>query len=55
MLTLDIRAYIKQILLKKAKKTSIEGVINEKTNEINTLIDVAKVYETKPLDMSIYI
>lgn len=48
----DIRAYITNTF-KESKKTSIEGVINEKTNEINTLIDVAKVYETKPLDMSI--
>jgi flagellar motility protein MotE (MotC chaperone) len=48
----DISAYITNTF-KESKKTSIEGVINEKTNEINTLIDVAKVYETKPLDMSI--
>lgn len=48
----DVRNYILNTF-EESKKTSIEVIINEKTNEVNTLIDLAKVYETKPLDVTI--
>ena len=48
----DIRSYILDSF-KESKRTLIEGIIYEKTNEVNTLIDIAKVYETKPIDVTI--
>lgn len=48
----DIRNYILDTF-KEGKKTLIEGIIYEKTNEVNTLVDIAKVYETKPIDVAI--
>lgn len=48
----DIRSYILDTF-KEDKKTLIEGIIYEKTNEVNTLVDIAKVYETKPIDVAI--
>ncbi|WP_312907851.1 hypothetical protein [Tissierella praeacuta] len=48
----DIRNYILDTF-KEDKKTLVEGIIYEKTNEVNTLIDVAKVFETKPIDITI--
>lgn len=35
------------------KRTTIEGMIFEKDNEINTLIEIAKYYETKPIDVAL--
>lgn len=48
----DIRNYILDTF-KPNKKMLIEGTIYEKTNEVKTLIDIAKVYETKPIDASV--
>ncbi|WP_353095309.1 hypothetical protein [Tissierella praeacuta] len=48
----DIRNYILDTF-KEDKKMIIEGIIYEKTKEVNTLIDLAKVYETKPADVAI--
>ncbi|MBU5254755.1 hypothetical protein [Tissierella praeacuta] len=48
----DIRNYILDTF-KEDKKTLVEGIIYEKTNEVNTLVDVAKVFETKPIDITI--
>lgn len=48
----DIRNYILDTF-KPEKKMQIENTIYEKTNEIKTLIDIAKVYETKPIDVAI--
>ncbi|MDU5079879.1 hypothetical protein [uncultured Tissierella sp.] len=48
----DIRNYILDTF-KEDKKMLVEAIIYEKTNEVNTLIDIAKVYETKPIDVAI--
>ncbi|CAK7020153.1 hypothetical protein KQI38_19585 [Tissierella carlieri] len=48
----DIRNYILDTF-KEDKKMLVEAIIYEKTNEVNTLIDIAKVYETKPTDVAI--
>ena len=48
----DIRNYILDTF-KPNKKMVIEGIIYEKTNEVKTLIDISKVYETKPIDVSV--
>lgn len=48
----DIKNYIVDSF-QNDKKIRIEGILYEKTNEENTLKDIAKVYETKPIEASI--
>lgn len=48
----EIKDYILNTF-KGNRRILIEGYIFEKTNEENTLIDIAKLYETKPLDLAI--
>lgn len=48
----DIKDYILNTF-NSNKRTIIEGIIYEKENEINTLTDIAKVYDTKPVEVSI--
>lgn len=48
----DIRNYILETF-EDARRTRIEGIIYEKTNEEKTLIDIARLYETKPIESSI--
>lgn len=48
----DIRDYIIDTF-DRDRKMNLEGMIYEKTNEENMLIDIAKLYETKPIDMSL--
>ena len=49
---LDSRDYILNSF-ELDKRTTIEGMIYEKDNEINTLIEIAKLYETKSIDVAI--
>lgn len=48
----DIRNFILDTF-NESKRMVIEGIIYEKTSEVNTLVDIAKVYETKPIDVAI--
>ncbi len=48
----EIKEYILNTF-KGNKKVLVEGYIFEKTNEENILIDIAKLYETKPVDVAI--
>ena len=48
----DIRNYIVDSF-QNDRKIRIEGILYEKTNEENMLIDIAKLYETKPIEASI--
>lgn len=48
----DIRNYILDTF-KSDKKIVLESIIYEKTKDVKTLIDIAKVYETKPIDASV--
>lgn len=48
----EIKDYILNTF-KGNKKVLVEGYIFEKTNEENILIDIAKLYETKPVDVAI--
>jgi len=48
----EIKNYILNTF-KQNKRIMVEGYIFEKTNEENTLTDIAKLYETKPIDVSV--
>ena len=48
----DIRGYIVDTF-DNSKRTTIEGILYEKTNEENMLTDLAKLYETKPVETAI--
>lgn len=48
----DIKSYVLDTF-ESDKRTVIEGIIYEKTNEANMLIDIAKLYETKPIDIAV--
>lgn len=48
----DIKGYILDTF-QNDRKIKIEGILYEKMNEENMLIDIAKLYETKPIEASI--
>lgn len=48
----EIKNYILNIF-KANKRTLVERAILEKTTSKNTLIDIAKLYETKPIEMAV--
>lgn len=49
---IDYREYILNTLSSE-KRMKIEGYIFEKDNEINKLVELAKLYETKPIDIAL--
>lgn len=48
----DIKSYIVDFF-QNDRKVKIEGILYEKTNEENMLIDIAKLYDTKPIEAAI--
>lgn len=48
----DIRGYIIDTF-DSDKRAILESIIYEKTNEENMLVDIAKLYETKPIDAAV--
>ncbi len=49
---IDYRDYIINSFTSN-KRTTIEGMIFEKNNEMNTLVEIAKHYETKPIEVAL--